>query len=164
MCLSVFFSQHFLDCGIYNFVSFFNSWCTGLLPLLLHYRLQEFVYPCKVGFYFYYLFFFYVFYLCAISWTLGWQLMHFCVFFKGHGQPLFSTVNLLFAVYLILIDLRQFVYIFLLYLMYWVVVIWMVMSFNVSVLFCTCSLILWKAGSALTFSLLLWWDCTGDTL
>ena len=27
--------------------------------------------------------------------------MHFCVFFKGHGQPLFSTVNLLFAVYLI---------------------------------------------------------------
>ena len=27
--------------------------------------------------------------------------MPFCAFFKGPGQPLFSTVNLLFAVYLI---------------------------------------------------------------
>ena len=52
-----------------------------------------------------------------------------------------SIVNLFFLFYLIC-RLEAISVYFLLYLMFWVVVIWMVMPFNVSVLFCTYSLTL----------------------
>ena len=54
-----------------------------------------------VGLYFYY-HFFSVLLMCIIL-NVGLATNAFCVFFKGPGQPLFSTVNLLFflVVYLI---------------------------------------------------------------
>ena len=58
------------------------------------------MYLCKVGLYVHYLFS--VLHMCNIL-NFGLATNAFCVFFKGPGQPLFSTVNLLFflVVYLI---------------------------------------------------------------